>query len=178
MTSAKKKAYATLLALAGIVMLIDRFVLGGSGPIDVPASAIAQLVRPGIDSAAAAATPTAIPSLAFPRALPRTDLHGETRDFFAPPVPKDSPPPDSITEHLRANPQDHSTASFVAEFQLKAVLSSGGRRIAVINDRWLQKGDVIGGCRMEAIGERSANISCHDGVTTLVIGPVARRIRN
>lgn len=179
MTSTKKKTYAALLALAGIVMLIDRFVLGGAGPMDVPASAIAQLVRPGADAAAAAsavAPQTAIPSLVFPRALPRADLQNDTRDFFAPPVPKDPTPPEALADQQRANPQDHSTKSFVAQFRLKAVLSSGGRRIAVINDRWHQEGDVIGGCRIDDIAERKVKIYCHDGVTTLVIGPSPSRI--
>ncbi len=178
MTSAKKKTYGTLLTLAALVMAVDHF-LGDAGPIDVPASAIAQLVRPGANPAGAAealVTQTAIPTLSFPRGLPRAELQGEMRDFFAPPFAKEPSMEEIGSLTHNGNPNDLSIDGFSVQYKLKAVLWSGDIRIAIINDRWHKEGDVIGGCRIGAVHERQVQVSCHDGDTTLLIGPATQRI--
>lgn len=178
MTSAKKKTYGTLLTLAALVMAVDQF-MGDASPMDVPASAIAQLVRPGanpVGAAEAVVTQTAIPTLSFPRGLPRAELQGDMRDFFAPPFAKETLPESIGSSTHNGNPNDLSVDGLSAQYKLKAVLWSGEVRIAIINDRWHKEGDVIGGCRIDAVNERQVRVSCHDGDTTLVIGPAAQRI--
>lgn len=177
MTAAKKKTYTALMVLSGAVMAIDRFVVGDGAPIDLPASAVAELARPATGGAVASpavSRPDAIPSLVFPRGLPRAELGANLRDFFAPPLalPHNPVAPNPTTE----NPGEPSARGFAARHSLKAVLSASGLRVAVVDDRWVREGDVIGGCRVESIHDRMVRVSCPDGDAVLMIGRSASGI--
>lgn len=167
------------MALGGAAVLVDRLIIGPPAPLDVPASAIAQLIRPGPEAGGAVpAGPqaAAIPTLVFPRQLPRADLNGYVRDIFAPPhVPVQVPeanPASSTTE----NSAGFSRAALVAQYRLQAVLWSDGLRIAVINDQWHREGELIGGCRIESIHDREVRVSCPDGAERLILGTPAPRM--
>ena len=173
MTASKKKLYAALMSLGGAAMLVDRLIIGAPGPLDVPASAIAAMVRPAVDTAdLAPATPqaSAIPALAFPRGLPRADLQGSIRDYFAPPhLPQPVPEP-APSGPGAENQSELSHTAFAAQFRLQAVLWSDGLRIAVIADRWHREGDTISGCRIATINDREVRVICFDGDARLEIG--------
>lgn len=177
MSPAKKKGYAIMMALGGVVLLVDRLVPGGAPP-DVPASVIAQMVRPGLTTASAVTTAghsAAIPTLAFPRGLPHANLQGEIRDFFAPPyVAPASEKPDSLP--TPENPTDLSRGRFTEAYRLQGVLWSDGLRIAVMNNRWQREGDVLRGCTILAISDREVRIACHDGETALTVGTPSLRM--
>ncbi len=174
-THSKKRAYVAILILGGVALAIDRFVLPESA--STPATVIAEETPPVTateqkESESRASVP--IPELPFPRGLKTFGLGSTIRDLFAAPkafsdadTENGAPDKNGPGALRRVDDERNTSAAFVTQHNLEAVLVHARLRIAVIDGVWLRIGDVIDGCTLEGIAGRTARFSCHDGEVVL-----------
>ena len=173
-TYSKKRAYIAILILGGVALAIDRFVLpeSASAPATVIAEETPRTIAAQKENESRISVP--IPELPFPRGLEPFDLGETVRDLFAPPKAfsdadseNGAPDKNGTAASRGLDDERHTSATFMTQHSLEAVLVHERLRIAVIDGVWLRIGDVIDGCTLEGIAGRTARFSCHDGGVVL-----------
>jgi hypothetical protein len=116
-----------------------------------------------------AAEELSIPELPFPRNLKSTDSTVALRDIFARPP---SAAMETTAEGASDSPETSAKpgekqcigrAAFAVQHRLKAVMVMEGLKIAIVDGRWMQVGDVVDGCTLSDISGESAVFRCRDG---------------
>lgn len=170
MSGNRKRAYAALLALGALALVVDRFVLVGPAAGAESAQAAegksAKLMAsnaPGMDLGQ-----VPIPELPFPRRLREFPRSGTfDRDLFSPPgrAPTDAErtADNAALQRPDGGASRLSTALFTRQHRLQAVLDAEGLKIAVVDGAWLSPGDVLDGCELKSVNGRVAEFACADG---------------
>jgi len=136
------------------------------------------LEKGGLGGVAADAPPAdPIPELSFPRNLKPFDPSAPIRDIFARPqsVAVDTANGRSDQEESDAASDSPETsakpggnqrigrAKFATQHRLEAVMIQQSLKIAIVDGRWMQVGDVVDGCTLSDISGESAVFRCRDG---------------
>lgn len=131
------------------------------------------LAKPPIPVAPACVS---IPELPFPRRLPAWDASAPIRDLFAPPGARDVIDGVDGQTHNgvgRGGPATDASPmgrkAFATQHHLKALLLGERLGIAVVDDRWMQLGDLLAGCELVELNAESAQFQCHDGSVSLTL---------
>ncbi len=179
MSSQKKRTYLSVLIVGAVALLIDRFVSSTGSTTPRPAAAAGFTLPPPSGAAA-----FAIPELPFPKGVVSLGQHVELRDLFLPPMFRAAGPDEGDSADQQAgfagNPRRNpsgdrrwdalSTARFVREHRLDAVLIDEGLRIAIVNGLWLRVGQSLDGCTLKDITGNAVTFECDDEVAALKIG--------
>jgi hypothetical protein len=116
-----------------------------------------------------AAEELSIPELPFPRNLNPFDPSAPIRDIFARPQ---FAAMDTANEGASDSPersgkpgekQRIGRAAFAAQHRLDAIMIQQSLKIAILDGRWMQVGDVVDGCTLSDISGESAVFRCRDG---------------
>lgn len=183
----KNKIYLALIALGLMALAIDRTFMGATAP----SAATADPVSPDEEDGAAAEAPPrprvvpkpagpsklSIPELHFPRNLPEYDPALELRDIFARAEESDGVPGSDSSHPTISRKQAPQGAigreAFEVAHRIDAVMVQESLKIAVVDGRWMQVGDVMDTCTLIRIEGDSAEFQCHDG--DIVISPSGKR---
>jgi len=116
-----------------------------------------------------AAEELSIPELPFPRNLNPYDPSAPIRDIFMRPP---SAAVETADQAASDSPESAATsgekqrigrAAFAAQHRLDAIMIQQRLKIAILDGRWMQVGDVIDGCTLFVINGESAVFRCRDG---------------
>jgi len=173
MSPRKKKTYLAIIALGGVGVLVDRFIL--TAPVSQPTEAVAatpthsaEPTGKGTQSGSFALR--SIPELPFPRGLEAYHAGEEFRDLFAPPGSQwRGRPGDGRTDNAEGSRRLTTASSFPQRHKLTGVVLLERLGIAVVDGSWLRIGESLDGCLLTEIGNNSARFRCSDGETSLEV---------
>ncbi|MDO8631967.1 MAG: hypothetical protein Q7R41_15890 [Phycisphaerales bacterium] len=116
-----------------------------------------------------AAEELSIPELPFPRNLDPFDPSAPIRDIFARSQSAATETTDqaaSDSPETSAKPDEKrriGRMAFAAQHRLEAVMIQQSLKIAILDGRWMQVGDVVDGCTLSDISGESVVFRCRDG---------------
>jgi len=164
------------MILGGLALLVDRFVLSDGPPASAD-GAVRQSDTSGPRvSTLAVATTLAIPEVPFPRSAAMPPTQSDLRDWFAPPSQPMASTGASTSTQRRGgsdNPQGLDSASFIGRHRLNGVIQNERLRIAVIDDQWMETGQMLDGCTLSVIDGTEVRFRCDDGEAVLHVTPDA-----
>lgn len=150
-----QKKLAGVIALGGVALLVDRFVLSGPAPADA-AQAESLLVEKGDPVAKAAASATRPSGRGWGAQEVGSRVSG-SYERNGRPVAKGDPfhlpvvVVPSAVAHSPAGNVERPGIAFARTHQLKAIMASGGGGSALLNDRLVRVGDIIADWRVVEI---------------------------
>ncbi len=172
MSAKKRNSYLIIMAVGGVVLIVDRVLLqdGGGGP----ESAVAYTVSPDGPLSPSVADDTSsgalIPDIPFPKLQEPSAQNTPTRDLFEPPrdatqsARRDNQGAGDLS---RIQPDDVDT--FQTQHRLDGLMVQQGLRVAVVNGRWIHVNDELDGCKTVSIFQDSVIFECRDGQAELTI---------
>lgn len=179
MTRRKKKAYLSVIALALLLLGIDRVFRAESG---APASAVASIpgtsTAPGLNvQAGQEGVSSSIPEIHFPRLSTLPHPEEELADIFAPPAQMTT---DSTTipDPVEAPDPARQLEDFASSHSLDAVFSLDSNASARINGVWYAVGEEVGECTLAQCRGNEILLVCPTGKVILTTTADATVIPN
>jgi hypothetical protein len=183
MSANRKKLYGCILLLGLAGLLVDRLLFAE------PSAAVATTSEPEpVDSeqpdpsaangpyGPTTGNPGALAAAPFPRELPPLNPNVAVRDIFALTAVARRAMSDPVGlatsgGPLADNVRVHGTtiAQFTEKHRLSAVMAGAGARLAIVDDRWLQIGQSVDGCKLLEITGQKAIFQCADGAAELEV---------
>ena len=181
MTARRRNSYLTLITIGGIALLVDRLFFVDSAT--TPEMAIADVLPVRNSDATVASlvkvsSPNRLPNIPFPQALPRFQAGDFVDNLFLPPHlrhdPRYSPGEENgeKSSGLRSDGSRMNVVQFRTHHSLTGVILNESIKLAIVNGRWIQKGQSLSGCSLSSISGTEAHFTCADGVAVLPLADV------
>ncbi len=157
------------MAISGIALIADRFLLPG----DIPKPAEASATVVSVLSSMTSGPQLSIPELPFPHGIRSIEPDTRIADLFAPPHLDKTKDPTADNSNSRSDrsqdPTQLNSAEFEATHRLNGVLVNAHLKMANLDGQWIHIGTVIDGCTLMDVRGREAQFKCYDDDTVLHI---------